>query len=78
MSPDSASDCRLRIGHSPDPDDAFMFYPLTQAKVDTKGLEFVDVLRDICRSLWNPRASHPGHCRHRSEARTSPSGSLRG
>ena len=45
MSPDS--DRRLRIGHSPDPDDAFMFYPLTQAKIDTEGLEFTDVLRDI-------------------------------
>lgn len=47
MTSDSASRRRLSIGHSPDPDDAFMFYPLTQAKIDTEGLEFVDVLRDI-------------------------------
>jgi len=38
---------RLRLGHSPDPDDAFMFYPLSSGKIDTEGLEFVQVLRDI-------------------------------
>ena len=37
----------LRLGHSPDPDDAFMFYPLASGKIDTEGLEFVQVLRDI-------------------------------
>ena len=38
---------RLRLGHSPDPDDAFMFYPLACGKIDTEGLEFEQVLRDI-------------------------------
>ena len=29
----------ITIGHSPDPDDAFMFYALTQGKLDTGGLK---------------------------------------
>ena len=37
----------IRIGHSPDPDDAFMFYALTQGKVDTAGLTFTHVIKDI-------------------------------
>jgi 1,4-dihydroxy-6-naphthoate synthase len=47
----------LRIGHSPDPDDAFMWYPLANfvgpdgqrytPKIDTRGYEFVHVLEDI-------------------------------
>ena len=37
----------VRIGHSPDPDDAFMFYALTHDKIDTGGLEFVHQLEDI-------------------------------
>ena len=35
------------IGHSPDPDDAFMFYALTQGKLDTGGLTFKHVISDI-------------------------------
>lgn len=38
---------RIRIGHSPDPDDAFMYYPLGEGKVDTEGLCFTQVLEDI-------------------------------
>jgi 1,4-dihydroxy-6-naphthoate synthase len=38
---------RLLLGHSPDPDDAFMFYALAAGKVDTEGLEFEHVLQDI-------------------------------
>jgi 1,4-dihydroxy-6-naphthoate synthase len=38
---------RVRIGHSPDPDDAFMFYALTAAKVRIPGIEIVHVLEDI-------------------------------
>ena len=30
----------LTLGHSPDPDDAFMFYGLAEHKVDTKGWKF--------------------------------------
>ena len=37
----------LRLGHSPDPDDAFMFYPFACEKLDTEGLRFEQVLRDI-------------------------------
>jgi 1,4-dihydroxy-6-naphthoate synthase len=37
----------IRVGHSPDSDDAFMFYALTQGKLDTGGLEFVHQLEDI-------------------------------
>jgi len=37
----------IRIGHSPDSDDAFMFYALTQGRLDTGGLRFVHQLEDI-------------------------------
>ncbi|MCY2936919.1 MAG: ABC transporter substrate-binding protein [Planctomycetota bacterium] len=37
----------LRVGHSPDPDDAFMFHALTHGKIDTGGLKFVHQLEDI-------------------------------
>ena len=36
----------IRIGHSPDPDDAFMFYALTAGKVKAEGLEIQHVLED--------------------------------
>jgi 1,4-dihydroxy-6-naphthoate synthase len=35
------------VGHSPDPDDAFMFWALTTDLVDTRGHEFEHVLADI-------------------------------
>jgi 5,8-dihydroxy-2-naphthoate synthase len=38
---------RIRLGHSPDADDAFMFWALAEKRVDTRGLEFEHVLRDI-------------------------------
>ena len=37
----------IRVGHSPDPDDAFMFYALAHDKIDTRGLRFVHELQDI-------------------------------
>src|ERR671932_2202384 len=37
----------LTVGHSPDPDDAFMFYALAHDKLDTGGLEFRHQLQDI-------------------------------
>jgi 1,4-dihydroxy-6-naphthoate synthase len=37
----------IRLGHSPDPDDAFMFWALAAERVDTRGLEFEQVLEDI-------------------------------
>jgi 5,8-dihydroxy-2-naphthoate synthase len=38
---------QIRLGHSPDPDDAFMFWGLTTDLVDTRGFEFEQVLQDI-------------------------------
>ncbi len=37
----------IRVAHSPDSDDAFMFYAMTQDKVDTEGLTFTHQLTDI-------------------------------
>jgi 1,4-dihydroxy-6-naphthoate synthase len=38
---------RIRLGHSPDADDAFMFWALASGRVETRGFEFEHVLRDI-------------------------------
>jgi 1,4-dihydroxy-6-naphthoate synthase len=38
---------RIRLGHSPDPDDAFMFWGLASGQVDPHGFEFEHVLADI-------------------------------
>jgi len=37
----------IRVGHSADPDDAFMFWALDAGRVDTRGLEFEQVVSDI-------------------------------
>jgi 1,4-dihydroxy-6-naphthoate synthase len=37
----------VRIGHSPDADDAFMFYALTHGKVEVPGVRVEHVLEDI-------------------------------
>lgn len=37
----------IRVGHSPDSDDAFMFYALTHDRIDTEGLRFLHQLEDI-------------------------------
>ena len=37
----------IRLGHSPDPDDAFMFWGLASGHVDPRGFEFEHVLADI-------------------------------
>src|SRR6201993_2903664 len=37
----------IRVGHSPDPDDAFMFYALAHGKIDTGDLSFEHELQDI-------------------------------
>ena len=37
----------VRIGHSPDPDDAFMFYALTAGKVKIEGVQIEHLLEDI-------------------------------
>jgi len=38
---------RIRLGHSPDPDDAFMFWALAAGEIDPRGFEFEHVLHDI-------------------------------
>ncbi len=38
---------KIHVAHSPDSDDAFMFYAINHQKIDTKGYEFIDVLSDI-------------------------------
>lgn len=37
----------IRVGHSPDPDDAFMFHALANAKIDTGRYRFTHELQDI-------------------------------
>ncbi|RMF71489.1 MAG: ABC transporter substrate-binding protein [Planctomycetota bacterium] len=38
---------RIRLAHSPDPDDAFMFYGLSSGAVDSGPYEFEHILEDI-------------------------------
>ena len=38
---------KLTLGHSPDPDDAFMFYALAKHLLSTPGYEFEHILQDI-------------------------------
>src|SRR5947199_10382262 len=37
----------IHVGHSPDPDDAFMFHALANDKIDTGDLKFTHELQDI-------------------------------
>mgnify|MGYP001069372431 FL=1 len=37
----------FRVGHSPDPDDAFMFHAMTTGEINTEGREYEHVLLDI-------------------------------
>src|SRR5712671_1063720 len=43
------------LGHSPDPDDAFMFYGLAKGLIPTYGLRFEHILQDI--QTLNERAT---------------------
>ncbi len=45
----------LTLGHSPDPDDAFMFYALARERIPTRGWRFEHVLQDI--QTLNERAT---------------------
>jgi len=45
----------LTLGHSPDPDDAFMFYGLAKELIPTHGFKFKHVLQDI--QTLNERAT---------------------
>ena len=38
---------KIRVGHSPDPDDAFMFYAIAHEKIKTDGITFTHVIEDI-------------------------------
>ena len=46
---------KLTLGHSPDPDDAFMFYGLAKGLIDDGGYNFEHILQDI--QTLNERAS---------------------
>ncbi len=46
---------KLTLGHSPDPDDAFMFYGLAKGLIDDGGYDFEHILQDI--QTLNERAS---------------------
>jgi len=50
-----APDATLLLGHSPDPDDAFMFYAMAVGKIDLLGYKFDHVLQDI--QTLNERAT---------------------
>ena len=45
----------LTLGHSPDPDDAFMFYGLAKGLIPTHGFQFEHILQDI--QTLNERAT---------------------
>ncbi len=51
----TATDEIFTIGHSPDPDDAFMFYAIAAAKIDLRGYRFRHQLEDI--QTLNERAT---------------------
>ncbi len=46
---------KLTLGHSPDPDDAFMFYGLARDLIPTEGFQFQHILQDI--QTLNERAT---------------------
>ena len=46
------------LGHSPDPDDAFMFYAMAANKIDLRGYRFKHQLEDI--QTLNERAMRGG------------------
>ena len=37
----------IHLAHSPDSDDAFMFYALADGQIDTQGIEYIQELQDI-------------------------------
>ena len=49
------SQLTLTLGHSPDPDDAFMFYGLAKESIPTHGFRFEHILQDI--QTLNERAT---------------------
>jgi len=53
--PQAMSQRTLTLGHSPDPDDAFMFYALARELIPTHGFKFEHILQDI--QTLNERAT---------------------
>jgi 1,4-dihydroxy-6-naphthoate synthase len=47
MAPTTSAARVIHVAHSPDSDDAFMFYALAEGKIDTEGLTYVHELQDI-------------------------------
>ena len=47
------------IGHSPDPDDAFMFYAMTESLIDTGDRRYEHVLVDIILLRLADRSMRP-------------------
>ena len=47
IAPTTNASRTIHVAHSPDSDDAFMFYALAEGKVDTEGLTYVHELQDI-------------------------------
>jgi 1,4-dihydroxy-6-naphthoate synthase len=43
----TAAPTTIRVCHSPDSDDAFMFYALAEGIIDTEGIQYVHELQDI-------------------------------
>ncbi|MFZ5802429.1 MAG: menaquinone biosynthesis family protein [Candidatus Omnitrophota bacterium] len=43
----NSDEFRIRFGHSPDPDDAFMFYAIAKAKIPMRGFRVEHVIEDI-------------------------------
>jgi 1,4-dihydroxy-6-naphthoate synthase len=43
----TAQPIHITLGHSPDSDDAFMFYALAEHQIPSEGFEFEHILRDI-------------------------------
>ena len=57
--PDAAM--KISLAHSPDSDDAFMFYGLSSGGVDPAGYQFEHILEDI--QTLNDRATRGDHGR---------------
>jgi len=54
------SKIRMRLGHSPDADDAFMFYAMAKGKVNSEDVDFEHVIEDI-QSLNNRAMNKQGN-----------------
>lgn len=53
----------IRVGHSPDPDDAFMFHALANGKIDTGPYEFTHELVAIEEHSTNGPCTASWQCR---------------